>query len=134
MNEARKISLAAGVLFLITFITSIAALGLFQPVLDDPVGYVAGASSDNRIFFGAFLELLLIIANIGTAVVLFPILKRQNEILSLGYVTARVMECVFIAVGLLSLLTIVTLRQEAAAGADAASLLIAGQSLVALKD
>jgi hypothetical protein len=55
-----------------SFVTSIAALALFQPVLDDPVGYVAGSGSDNRIFFGAFLELLLIIANIGTAVVLFP--------------------------------------------------------------
>src|SRR5919109_2732544 len=122
MNEARKTSLAAGVLFLLTFVTSIAALVLFQPVLDDPVGYVAGASSDNRIFLGAFLELLLIIANIGTAVVLFPILKRQNEILSLGYVTARVVECTFILVGILAVLTVVTLRQEAAAGVDAASL------------
>ena len=64
---------------------------------------------------------------------LFPILRRQNEILALGYVTARVIECVFIAVGLLSLLTVVTLRQEAA-GADAASLVAVGESLVALHD
>lgn len=90
MSPSRGIAFVAGVLFLITFATSIPALLLFQPVLDDPVGYVAGAGSDNRIFFGAFLELLLIIANIGTAVVLFPILKRQNEILALGYVTARI--------------------------------------------
>ena len=87
---------------------------LFQPVLDDPAGYIAGAGADNRVFLGAFLELLLIIANIGTAVVLFPILKRQSEILALGYVTARVMECVFIAVGILSVLAVVTLRQDAA--------------------
>jgi hypothetical protein len=80
------------------------------------------------------LELLLIIANIGTAVVLFPILKRQNEILALGYVTARVVECAFIAVGILSLLSVVTLRQEAAAGADAGSLVAVGASLVALHD
>jgi uncharacterized protein DUF4386 len=57
------------VLFLITFVTSIPALLLYQPVLDDPVGYVANGGSDNQIFFGAFLELLLIIANIGTAIV-----------------------------------------------------------------
>ena len=81
---------------------------------------------------GALLELILIIANIGTAVVLYPVVKRVNEILALGFVTARVVESVFIAVGLLSLLTVVVLRQEAAAGADAASLLAAGQSLVAL--
>jgi uncharacterized protein DUF4386 len=80
------------------------------------------------------VELLLIIANIGTAVVLFPILKRVNEILILGYVTARIVECTFIAVGILSLLTVVTLRQEAAAGADAGSLVAVGESLVALHD
>ncbi len=91
-------------LLLITFITAIGALALFQPVLDDPVGYVAGGGSDNRIFFGAFLELLLIIANIGTAVVLYPILKRQNEILALGYVTARIVECALILVGILGVL------------------------------
>jgi Domain of unknown function (DUF4386) len=78
-------------------------------------------------------ELILIIANIATAVVPFPILRRQNEILALGYVTARIVECVFIAVGLLSLLTVVTLRQVAA-GADAGSLVTVGQSLVALHD
>jgi hypothetical protein len=120
-------------LFLITYVTSIpAAFFLYPPVLDDP-RYIVGAGADTRVSFGAFLELLLIIANIGTAVVLWPVAKRVNEILALGFVTARVMESVFIAVGLLSLLTVVTLRQAgAAAGADAASLLAAGQSLVAL--
>src|SRR3712207_9341821 len=88
----RKIALMTGVLFLITYITSIGALYLFQPVLDDPAGYIAGAGADNRILLGAFLELILILANIGTAVVLFPILKRQSEILALGYVTARLVE------------------------------------------
>ncbi len=128
MDSNRRISLAAGVLFLATFVTSIAALALFQPVLDDPVGYVTGGGSDDRIFFGAFLELLLIIANIGTAVVLFPVLKRQNEILALGYVTARIMECVFIAVGILAVLTVVTLGQERT---DAGGIAYA---LAALKD
>jgi hypothetical protein len=121
-------------LYLITFITSIPALFVFYaPVLTD-ARYIVGAGADTSVAFGAFLELLLIIANIGTAVVLYPILKRVNEILILGYVTARVMESVFIAVGIVSVLTIVTLRQEAAAGADAASLIIAGKSLVALHD
>jgi hypothetical protein len=122
-----------GVLFLITFITSIPAYFFLVPVLDDP-RYIVGAGADTRVSFGAFLELILIIANIGTAVVLYPIVRRQNEILALGYVTARIVECVFIAVGILSLLTVVTLRQEAAAGADAASLITAGESLVALHE
>ena len=130
----QTIARVTGILFLITFATSIPPFVYhYVPVLDDP-RYIVGGGADNRVLTGAFLELLLIISNIGTAVVLFPILKRVNEILALGYVTARVVECVFIAVGILSVLTVVTLRQEAAAGADAASLLTAGQSLVALKD
>ena len=130
MTPSRRISLATGVLFLITFITSIPALGLYQPVLDNPVGYVAGAGSDNRIFFGAFLELLLIIANIGTAVVPFPILRRENEILAVGYVAARVMECTFILVGILAVLSVVTLRQETPGG-DVGAI---AYTLAAIKD
>jgi Domain of unknown function (DUF4386) len=62
-----------GVLFIITFITSISALVLFQPVLDDPEGYIAGGGKDNQIYLGAFLEFLLVISNVGTAVALYPI-------------------------------------------------------------
>ena len=126
----QTIARVAGVLFLITFITSIPAFFFYVPVLDDP-RYIVGAGADTGVSFGAFLELLLIIANIGTAVVLFPILRRQNEVLALGYVTARIVECVFIALGLLSFLTVVTLRQE---GADAGSLVAVGESLVALHE
>jgi len=128
MPEHRRISLAFGVLFIVTFITSIPALGLFQPVLDDPAGYIAGDGEDNQIYLGVLLELLLIIANIGTAVVVFPILRRQSEILSLGYVTARIVECVFIAAGVLFVLGIVSLRQD---DPDNASLAV---SLAAMKD
>ncbi|MDX6591516.1 MAG: hypothetical protein QOJ13_712 [Gaiellales bacterium] len=130
MSLSRRISLAAGVLFIITFITSIPALYLFQPVLDDPAGYVAGAGSDNRIFLGAFLELLLILANVGTAVVLYPILRRQNEILALGYVTARLVECTLIAIGLVSVLGVVSLQQDTP-GQDAGAV---GVALAAIKD
>jgi hypothetical protein len=132
----QKIARVTGVLFLITFITAIpAAFVLYPPVLDDP-RYIVGAGADTRVLLGAFLELILIIANIGTAVALFPILRRVNESLALGYVTARVVECAFIAVGILSLLTVVTLRQDlaGAAGADAGSLVAVGKSLVALHD
>ncbi len=131
--DPQTIARVFGVLYLITFITAISAYFFYVPVLDDP-RYLVGAGADTSVSLGAFLELLLIIANIGTAIVLYPILKRQNEILVLGYVTARVMECVFIAVGILSLLTVVALRQEAAAGADAASLVTAGKTLVALHE
>jgi uncharacterized protein DUF4386 len=85
---------------------------------------------------GAFFEVILAIANIGTAVTLFPILKRQNEGVALGYVAARVLESTIIVVGIVSLLSVVTLRQDfaGAAGADAASLVTAGKSLVAFHD
>jgi hypothetical protein len=132
----RTIALVTGVLFVITYITSIPpVLFLYVPVLNDP-RYIVGAGADNGVLWGAFLELLLIVANIGTAVVLFPILKRQNEGLALGYVTARIVESVFIAIGILSLLAVVTLRQDfaGAAGADAATLVTVGKSLVAIHD
>ncbi len=129
----QTIARVTGVLFLITFITSIPAYFFYVPVLDDP-RYVVDAGADTSVSFGAFLELVLIVANIGTAVVLYPVVKRVNEILALGYVTARIVECAFIAVGVLSLLTVVALRQGAAAGADAGSLVTAGQSLVALHE
>ncbi len=129
----QTIARVTGVLFLITFITSIPAYFFYVPVLDDP-RYIVGAGADSSVSMGALLELLLIIANIGTAVVLYPVVKRVNEILALGYVTARIVECAFIAVGILSLLTVVALRQGAAAGADAGSFVTAGQSLVALHE
>jgi hypothetical protein len=135
VDSARKMARLFGVLYIITFITSIPALLLYGPVLDH-TNYIVGAGADTRVEWGAFLELLLIISNIGTAVVLFPILKWQNEWLALGYVTARLMECAFIAVGILSVLSVVTLRQDFAGsgGADAASLVTAGKSLIAIKD
>lgn len=130
----QTVARVTGVLFLITFVTSIpAALFLYNPVLDN-ARYIVGAGADTRIALGAFLEMVLIVANIGTAVALFPILKRQNEALSLGYVTARLVECAFIAVGLLSLMAIVTLRQDIGGVAGASSLIPIGRSLVAIHD
>jgi hypothetical protein len=128
MESDQRSARIFGVLFIITFITSIPALALFQPVLDDPAAYIAGGGKDSQIYLGVLLELLLIIANVGTAVVLYPIVRRQNEILSLGYVTARLMECVFIAAGILFVLGIVSLRQDDP-GASALAV-----SLAALKD
>jgi hypothetical protein len=119
-----------GVLYLITFVTSIAALALYQPVLDDPVGYIVGAGQNNQIVFAAFLELLLIIANIGTAVVIFPVVRRQSEELALGYVTARLFECTFILVGIVAVLGIVTLQQQVAGAAEGSI----AYTLAAIKD
>jgi hypothetical protein len=132
MTFARKSALAVGVLFILTFITSIAGVFAYGPALGDPA-YITGAGPDGLVPLGAFLEVLLIITNIGCAVVLFPFLKRQNEALALGYVAARIVECTFILVGLISVLAIASMRGEAA-GADAGSLGLIGTSLHAIHD
>jgi len=134
MSSTRKTALIAGALFVITFLTSIpAALLLYTPVLDH-ANYIVGAGADTRVALGAFLEVLLIVANVGSAVVLFPVLKRQNESLALGYVTARVIESTFIAIGIVSLLAIVTLRKDVGGAGGAGSLVPVGRSLVAIHD
>jgi hypothetical protein len=117
-----------GVLFILTFLTSIPAFLLFQSVLDDPAGYIAGSGNDNQIYLAVLLEFLLIITNVGTAVVLYPIARRQSKVLAIGYVAARIIECVFIAAGIIFVLGIVSLRQTSP---DAADLAV---SLGALKD
>jgi hypothetical protein len=123
-----------GVLFALTIVTAIAGLLLYDPVLND-ADYVLGDGSDTRIQLGALFEILLAITNIGTAVVIWPIVRRQSETLALSYVASRVVESVVIVVGLISLLTVVTLREEfAGGGADAGSLTVAGESLVAIHD
>jgi hypothetical protein len=132
MDSSRKTALAVGVLFILTFITSIGGVIAYGPVLSDP-NYIAGPGADTRVFLGAFLELFLIVTNIGCATVLFPLLKRQSEGLALGYVAARLVECTFILIGILSLLAIVTLRQTATA-TDAGSLLTIGKALHAIHD
>jgi hypothetical protein len=132
--EQQQRARIVGVLFGLTFITAIAGLILYDPVLND-ADYILGEGADTRIQLGALCEIFLATTNIGTAVVLWPIVKRQSETLALSYVASRVVESTVIAVGLISLLSVVTLREEfAGAGADAGSLTVAGESLVAIHD
>ena len=130
MSLDQKRARAFGVLYLITYVTSIPALFLYEPVLRDPVGYIAGAGHDKRILLGAVLELLLILANIGTAVVIVPIMRRRSEELAIGYVTARIFECTFILVGILSVLGIITLRNQVAGASEGT----VAYTLAAIKD
>ena len=135
MSFTRKVSLITGVAFLITFVASIpAAFYFYAPVLDN-ADYILGAGADTRIGWGAVLEVILVVANVATAVALFPVIKRQNEGLALGYVAARTFESAMIAVGIIAMLAVVTMRQElAGAAASAASSVGLGQSLVAIHD
>jgi len=129
VGSARKTALIFGVLFLATFVFSIAGVLLYNPVLH-PAKFIVGTGGDTRVRVGAVCEVLLIIANIGTAVVVYPIFRRKYEALALGYVTARLVECAFIAIGIVSYLAVVTLHQTTAAG----SLLNDARSLVAIRN
>jgi hypothetical protein len=135
-SQQRRIARTAGWLMALTFLTSIpAALILYEPVLNE-ADYILGDGDDARIRLGALLEILLMIGNVGTAVVMFPILRRYSEILALSYVASRTIEATIIGVGAISLLSIVTLRDDLAAsiGADGTSLDVVGQTLVAIHD
>jgi hypothetical protein len=133
-ERQQRIARITGVLWILTFVFSIPAYLLYDPVLSD-TGFITGTGSETKVLVGAFSELLLIVANIGTAVVPYSILKRHSERLALGYVTARIMECTFIAVGILSMLALVSVRQDlAGANTDPATLDTVGRSLVAIKD
>jgi len=134
VNSTRRSAVVAGVFFIVAAVAAIVGLALEGPVLNDSRYIVAGSGADARVILGAFFEVLLAISVIGTAVTLFPILRRQNESIALGYVAGRVVEAVVIIVGIISVLSVVTLRMDfaGAAGADTPSLIIAGKSLVVI--
>lgn len=134
-DPLRRTAFLAGALYLVTFVTSIPAVVLLDPVLSDP-GYVLGAGADTQVLLGALLDVGNAVACVGTAIVLFPVVKRQSETLALGFVTARVIEAAIILIGVTSLLAVVTLRQEAAdlPGADPGALVPVQAALVAVRD
>jgi hypothetical protein len=132
LQDPRTISRVFGWLFVATFVLSIPAYFiLYAPVRDNP-GLITGTGADPTasVALGAALEVFLIIANVGTAVVIYPILKRHSEIGAVGYVSARLVEGIFIAIGIVSLLTFLLMRQQATAGTDAAL----GEAFVAIYD
>jgi hypothetical protein len=131
--DPKRIARAFGIWFLLTWIFAIAARSLFEPAYTDPE-FILGVGSHFRVQLGAVFEFLLLIANIATAVVLYPLVTRHSPIGAMGYVTARIMESAFLMVGLLSLMSLVALRQDlaGATGADAAALEATGKALVSV--
>jgi hypothetical protein len=127
VKSTRNVSLAAGVFYLLTFV-SIPTLTLYGPVHDP--NYVTGSGPDTPVLIGAILEWIVALANVGTAIVLYPLLKRQNESLALGFVGSRTLESATILAGIACLLSVVTLRQSG----DGAHAVGAGQALVAMYD
>ncbi len=129
MSSLRKTAFVAGLLYLITYL-AIPTIALYGPVLSDP-GFIVSSGNHTGVLWGAVLELIVAFAIVGTGVALFPVLRRQNEGVALGFVTSRLFEAGVITLGIISLLSIVTLQQEvgATAGADAGALVITGRSL-----
>jgi hypothetical protein len=136
MTSARRTAIVAGVFFLITEVTAIGGLLLYGSVLGTPDFIVSASVDDTGVLAGAFLEVLLAIAVVGTGVTLYPVIRRVNEGMALGHVAGRLIEAAIIAVGAISLLAVVTLRQDLAGttGAEATAAVTVGQSLVAVHD
>ena len=121
MNATRKTALVAGIFYLITFV-SIPTLALYGPVRNHRV-WILGSGGHTGLLAGGVLEVIVALAGIGTAVTLYPVVKRQHEAVALGFVAARVLEACMIFTGVVNLLSLVTIREDlgGAAGADAAS-------------
>ena len=132
MTSLRKTALVAGIFYLITFI-SVPTLALYGPVKNHR-DWILSSGTHTGVLVGCLLEVIVALAGIGTAVTLYPVVKRQNEGVALGFVAARVLEAVMIFTGVVSLLSLVTLRQDlgGAAGANAAALVTVGASHVAV--
>jgi hypothetical protein len=130
MDPSRKTALVAGVFYLMTMV-SIPTLALYGPVKSKD--FIISSGADTGALWGCFLEVVVALAGIGTAVTLYPVVKRQNEGMALGFVAARTLEAAMLFTGVASLLSLVTLHQDlgTATGADAASLVTVGASHVA---
>jgi Domain of unknown function (DUF4386) len=130
IDPARRTAFFGGLFYLITFASSIPAVFLLRPVLDDS-HYIISAGADTQVVWGTVLDLVNALTAVGSAVALYPVMKRQSQSMALGFVTTRMFEAAVIAIGVVSLLTVVSLRQPGATGAEAGSLVVTGHALVA---
>ena len=135
MDPTRKVALAGGITYLITFAASLPQLKLFADVIDDPTGYISGPRSNTALLWGSWLEVITAIACVGTAVALYPVTRRVSRTAAIGFVTSRVVEATLILVGVVSLLSVVTLQDHftGATGAQAEALGVTGEALVAMR-
>jgi hypothetical protein len=122
-----------GAWFLGTFVFSIPAYFFYGPILNNP-NYVVGSGDDIRVAVGALLEILLAISGIATAVVIFPIVKRVNESVALGYIASRTVESILILVGVVSVMSVVALRQDLADAANSGPLIDVARGLLTVHD
>ncbi len=133
MSSERKLAIAIGVLFLVSDVTSVAAVVLYQPVLNHPDYVLGNGAANSRIVLGGLLEVILAAVVVGTAVALYPVVRRHNRALAMGYVGLRTLEAGIIVTGIASLLAVVTLQHDlAGTAASASGLATVGTALVAV--
>src|SRR4051812_15831848 len=135
MEPTRKIALAAGIAYLVTFAASIPQLWLFAEVIADPAGYISNPGSNAALQWGSVLEFLTAASGVATAVLLYPVTRRVSRTAAMGFVTSRVLEAALILVGVVSILSVVTLQQHfaGATGAQTQALGVTGESLMAMR-
>ncbi|MBN8821818.1 MULTISPECIES: DUF4386 domain-containing protein [unclassified Spirosoma] len=136
MKSTQVRATIVGVLFISAAVTAIAGLALYDPILHNPTYILNGSAHEDQVIMGAFFEILLAFSVIGTSISVYPVLKMQNESVALGYVCGRLLEAAIIIIGIISLLTIVSLNHQfaTASASDTNSLLMAGKVLVAVHD
>src|SRR3954467_10089418 len=135
MDYTRKIALAGGIAYLVTFAASIPQLKLFADVIADPTGYISNPGSNAAVQWGSVLEFMTAASGVATAVILYPVARRVSRTAAMGFVTSRVVEAALILVGVVSILSVVTLQQHfaGATGAQADALGVTGQALMAMR-
>ena len=135
MEPTRKVALAGGIAYLVTFAASIPQLKLFADVIADPTGYISNPGNNAPVQWGSILEILTAASGVATAVVLYPVTRRVSRTAAIGFVTSRVVEAALILVGVVSILSVLTLQQHfaGATGAQGQALGVTGESLVAMR-
>jgi len=135
MSPTRKVALVGGLMYLLTFAASLPQLKLFSGIIDDPEGFIAGHGSKTPLLWGSWLEVITALSGIGTAVALYPITRRVSKSAAIGFVSSRITEAALILVGVVSVLTVVTMRSDlaGATGARGEALRVTGHSLVELR-
>jgi hypothetical protein len=134
MNSNRDIAILVGVLYILAAVTAIIGFVLYQPILNDPEYIIKGSANETQVIWGAFNELILAFSIIGISVLMFPIVNKENENIAIGYVCFRLLEAILIIIGIICLLSIVTLSQEFAkeVAPNLSSFLTTGNLLVTI--
>lgn len=135
MSPMRKVALAGGIAYLVSFAASIPQLKLFAGLIDNPAGFISDTGSNTAVLWGTWLEVITAASCIATAVALYPATRRISRTAAIGFVTTRVVEATLIMVGILGILSVVTLKASfaGATGSEVVALQIAGETLVAMR-